>query len=182
MWVADMDFSVAEPILSALNERLRHPIFGYTLPPDSLLQVIVERFRSRYGWRIATEDLELVPGVVPALNQAIRGLVRPGGGVATAVPVYHPFLEAPDNMGRTLHRLPMNEADDWQFPVQAFETLAMTKPEVDILLLSHPMNPVGKVIAPNVLAEIVEICRCAATSARSNRRQPFAQSVRPLQP
>ena len=158
MWVADMDFSVAEPILAALADRLRHPIFGYTLPPDSLLQVIVDRFRSRYGWKVEIEDLELVPGVVPALNQAIRGLVRPGGGVATAVPVYHPFLEAPENMGRTLHRLPMNEADGWQFPVKAFEALAMMNPEVDVLLLCHPMNPVGKVIAPNVLAEIVRIC------------------------
>ena len=99
MWVADMDFSVAEPILAALTDRLRHPIFGYTLPPDSLLQVIVDRFRARYGWQVEIEDLELVPGVVPALNQAIRGLVRPGGGVATAVPVYHPFLEAPENWG-----------------------------------------------------------------------------------
>lgn len=158
MWVADMDFSVAEPILGALKDRLQHPIFGYTLPPDSLLDVIVERFRSRYAWQITTENLELVPGVVPALNQAIRGLVRPGGGVVTAVPVYHPFLEAPENMGCTLHRLTMTEADGWQFPVQALGALASTNPEIDVLLLCHPMNPVGKVIAPDVLAEIVEIC------------------------
>ena len=29
-WVADMDFKVAEPILEALEARVRHGIFGYS--------------------------------------------------------------------------------------------------------------------------------------------------------
>ncbi|MFM7690923.1 MAG: aminotransferase, partial [Alphaproteobacteria bacterium] len=29
MWVADMDFAVAEPIQIALRARLHHPVFGY---------------------------------------------------------------------------------------------------------------------------------------------------------
>ena len=30
LWVADMDFPVAEPIVKAIRERADHPIFGYT--------------------------------------------------------------------------------------------------------------------------------------------------------
>ena len=41
MWVADMDFPVAEPIATALRERLDHPVFGYGGPgPASLRDAI----------------------------------------------------------------------------------------------------------------------------------------------
>ena len=31
LWVADMDFACAEPILKALHERIDRKIFGYTM-------------------------------------------------------------------------------------------------------------------------------------------------------
>ena len=51
LWVADMDFPVAEPILQALRTRIDHGIFGY---PDThprpevvsdLQQVLVDRMQ-----------------------------------------------------------------------------------------------------------------------------------------
>ena len=36
LWVADMDFPVAEPVLEALKKRLEHPFFGYTFPGESV--------------------------------------------------------------------------------------------------------------------------------------------------
>ena len=35
MWVADMDFQTAPAIIEALQKRVAHGIFGYTLEPDS---------------------------------------------------------------------------------------------------------------------------------------------------
>lgn len=35
MWVADMDFAVAPAIQKAIKDRAAHPVFGYTLVPDS---------------------------------------------------------------------------------------------------------------------------------------------------
>ena len=34
LWVADMDFKVAQPIVDAMQKRLDHGIFGYTRVPD----------------------------------------------------------------------------------------------------------------------------------------------------
>jgi cystathionine beta-lyase len=31
LWVADMDFAVPDCITQALQERISHPVFGYTL-------------------------------------------------------------------------------------------------------------------------------------------------------
>ncbi len=158
MWVADMDFATPDAVTQALRARLDHPIYGYTVVPDSLTAVIQDRLSTRYGWSVLPGDLELVPGVVPAINQVIRGIVSPGGAVVTAVPVYQPFLQAPEYMGRQLFTLEMTEATRWDFPVAEFRALAKNRPEIELLWLCHPMNPVGRVIPPAVLAEILEIC------------------------
>ncbi len=158
MWVADMDFAAPDAVTQALRARLEHPIYGYTVVPDALRTVIQNRLRKRYGWSVLPSDLELVPGVVPAINQVIRGVVRPGGAVVTAVPVYQPFLQAPEYMARQLFTLEMTEATHWDFPLAEFRALAEARPEIELLLLCHPMNPVGRVIPLAVLTEILEIC------------------------
>ena len=39
-WIADMDFEVPQPIQAALKKRIEHPIFGYTLPPENIGDII----------------------------------------------------------------------------------------------------------------------------------------------
>ncbi len=42
LWVADMDFVSAEPILQALHERVDHAFFGYAMPLGELCETILE--------------------------------------------------------------------------------------------------------------------------------------------
>lgn len=42
LWVADMDFRTAEPIIDALKERAEEGIWGYTSRPDSYFEAIRE--------------------------------------------------------------------------------------------------------------------------------------------
>ena len=44
LWVADMDFRTAQPIIDALKEKAEQGIFGYTSRPDSY-------FESIRGWQ-----------------------------------------------------------------------------------------------------------------------------------
>ena len=41
MWVADMDFKVAPAIQDAILKRAKHPVYGYTIVPDTLFEVYV---------------------------------------------------------------------------------------------------------------------------------------------
>ena len=50
LWVADMDFPVAEPITEALRERTEHPFYGYSLTQTSAVEAVVDRIRTKYGW------------------------------------------------------------------------------------------------------------------------------------
>ena len=66
-WVADMDFKVAEPILEALEARVRHGIFGYSESGDAYFKALARWQERHFHWTIRPEWLIKTPGVVPAL-------------------------------------------------------------------------------------------------------------------
>ena len=55
LWVADMDFPVAEPVLEALKKRLEHPFFGYTFPGESVYQAVISYYKRRYDFDVKKE-------------------------------------------------------------------------------------------------------------------------------
>ena len=48
MWVADMDFRVAPQIEKAIQKRAEHPVFGYSIVPDSLFGAYISCWDRRY--------------------------------------------------------------------------------------------------------------------------------------
>ena len=74
MWVADMDFPVAEPIAAALRNRLDHPVFGYGGPgPASLRDAIASDMLDLYGWSISPADVVFFcPASCPASTRRSR--------------------------------------------------------------------------------------------------------------
>ncbi|MDB9880336.1 aminotransferase, partial [Pseudomonadales bacterium] len=70
LWVADMDFQSPIAVIEALQRRVEHGVFGYTLPPPALIDVIIERLQRLYQWRVEAEDIFFMPGVVSGLNMA----------------------------------------------------------------------------------------------------------------
>ena len=61
MWVADMDFPVAQPIVDALRKRAEHPYYGYTQPGPSINEAIVERMSGNSTGRSNRNGSSLPP-------------------------------------------------------------------------------------------------------------------------
>ena len=99
MWVADMDFEAAPPIRRALQRRLDHGVFGYTLVPDSYYQAIVDWFSRRHEWTISREWVMYTSGVVPALSAIVKAFTEPGDRVILQTPVYNCFFSSVRNNG-----------------------------------------------------------------------------------
>jgi cystathionine beta-lyase len=157
MWVADMDFACAPPIVEALRARVDHPIYGYSNPPTGLIEATLTHLQDEYGWRVEPEWLVWLPGLVVGLNAVCRAYGREGADVITAVPIYPPFLSAPANASRTALRVQMSETDGvWAWDLVALER-AIT-PSTRLLLLCNPHNPVGRVFTRDELRAIAEIC------------------------
>jgi len=144
LWVADMDFRSPPAIIDALQERVRHGVFGYTSPPEGLGAAVVAALQEEFGWQVQQEWITWLPGLVTGLNIACRAAGEPGDEVITFTPVYPPFMSAPPLSGRRAVRVPLLlEAGRWGLDLEALER-AVT-PKTRLLLLCSPHNPVGRV-------------------------------------
>ena len=157
LWVADTDFEAAPAIISALQERIAHGVFGYSRPSARLINLIIQRMHEKYGWHIERDWLIFMPGVVPGLNFACRAWCRPQSKVITPTPVYYPFLHAPEYNERAVSHLPMVlENNRW---VPDYEKLEAMAQDADLLLLCNPHNPGGTVFSRDELEQIADIAK-----------------------
>jgi cysteine-S-conjugate beta-lyase len=107
MWVADMDFAIPEAVTKALQARANHPIFGYSVAPESLYASLVDWLLLKHHWKVKREWIVLTPGVVPSLNLIIAALTDENAGVIVQPPVYFPFFSAVTNQNRQLIENPL---------------------------------------------------------------------------
>ncbi len=157
MWVADMDFMPPKKVLSALENRLHHGIFGYTFVGDRTAEAIFEWLNKRHDWRINKEWLQYSPGVVPAISTIIQALTEPGDKVLVQSPVYTPFFNLVKDNQRVVENSPLIYKDGrYSIDFEAFEQ--SLKNGVKLFLLCNPHNPSGRVWKKNELTKIAELC------------------------
>ncbi|MES2520096.1 MAG: PatB family C-S lyase [Bacteroidota bacterium] len=158
MPVADMDFRSPEPILQSLRAVTEHGVFGYSIVPEELKNILQERLERLYGWKTEKEWQVWIPGLVPAITATCRAIGELGEAVITSIPVYHPFHLAPGYVGKQLQTFPMIEVSNrWTFDFEALEK-AIT-PETKLFMLCNPYNPAGTVFTKEELLKLVEICQ-----------------------
>ena len=160
LWVADMDFTVPDAVVQALQERVAHRVFGYAAPPEALYEVIQARLAREYGWRVEREEIFFIPGVVSGFNQACRAVSAPGDAVLVQPPIYPPMLRAPGNVGCTCTTVPLIEGPErYEIDLDAFEAAILDWPRRSaIFLLCNPHNPTGRVFDRQELEQLAEVC------------------------
>ncbi len=157
MWIADMDFQCAEPILQALHERIDHGVFGYTATPDTTVQAVCDWHKTQHNWQIAPEWIVWTPGLVTALNVICRAFAAPDDQVLTFTPIYPPFMSAPKLSDRKLLRCPLKN-DGGRYTIDFDALTSVLTERVRILLLCSPHNPVGRVWNKDELLQLAQLC------------------------
>lgn len=155
VWVADMDFAAPPAVTRALTERAVHPIYGYTLFPDSLYDSLIHWMQRRHGWIIQRDWIIMCPGVVPSLNAAVMAFAEPGESVIIQPPVYFPFFSAVTQTGRKLIQNPLL-LEDGRYIID-FDHLEQCAQDAKLLLLCSPHNPVGRVWHLSELKRLLQI-------------------------
>lgn len=156
MWVADMDLPVADPILNAIQQRAKAPIYGYTTRPEKYFEAAANWYKRRYGFEMETTAFVHSPGVVTSLNLAVQELTREGDGIIIQTPVYSPFYDAVLQNNRVLLENPLIYSEgDYKIDFEAFENMAK---EAKMFILCNPHNPVGRVWTREELTKLAEIC------------------------
>ncbi len=157
MWVADMDFEVADFIIEALSERIKHSVFGYTYRPDRFFEIIASWINRRHGWEISPDSIGFSPGIVPALNMCVLEFTDPGDRVVVQPPVYFPFFSAITNHGRELVYNQLNQRDGYyEIDIDSLE--ATFKEGAKLFFFCNPHNPVGRVWNRKELEKVADLC------------------------
>lgn len=158
LWVADMDFRTAPPIVDALRRRVDQGIFGYTLVGDSYYSAVTDWFAQRHGWSIDRDWIMYTSGVVPAISAVIKALTRPGDAVLTLTPVYNCFFSSIRNNGcATVESELAYDGHTYAIDFDDLERKA-ADPRVKLLLFCNPHNPTGRVWTREELTRVGEIC------------------------
>lgn len=158
MWVADMDFKAPQPVLDTLQQSIEHGIFGYTLIPDKLNEIIIDNLHTLYNWKVEKEWLIWTPGVVSALNVACAVCGTSIDKIVTTTPSYPPFLTAPSNHGKLIATVPMIEINqratlDYHALEKEFKSN-----NTSLFMFCSPYNPCGSVFTKNEINQLVELC------------------------
>jgi len=158
MWIADMDFKAAQPILDAVQRKLDIGIFGYTLHSKAYFDAISQWWGKRYNFKIEKDWIVFCTGVVPALSYVIRTFTEPGDKVLIQSPVYNAFYRViTNNKCETVVNDLIFNGEKYEIDFEDLQRKA-SDPKVKLFILCSPHNPAGRVWTKDELVRIGEIC------------------------
>ena len=156
MWIADMDFRTAQPIIDAAKKKAEEGIWGYTSRQASYYEAVCGWQKRRNGWDVDPKMISFAVGVVPAMSSMVNVFTKPEDKVLIQTPVYSEFYDVTESWGRQVVESPLKEKDGvWSINWEDFEKKAG---EAKMFFLCNPHNPLGIVWSREDLTRMCEIC------------------------
>ncbi|WP_455645655.1 MalY/PatB family protein [Methanosphaera sp.] len=156
MWVADMDFKLAPEIREALQETVNQDVMGYTIIPDAWYEAYINWWK-QYNLQLEKTWLKFATGVMPAISTIIRQLTQENDKILIQTPVYHVFFYVIENNNRQVVENKLNyENNEYNIDFEDLEE-KLADPDVKLMLLCNPHNPVGKIWTKEELEKIGQL-------------------------
>lgn len=158
LWVADMDFPVAEEITKELEKVVAHGIYGYSDSKESYYNAVAQWMEQYHNYHVEQEWLVKTPGIVFAIATAVKAFTKEGDSIMIQSPVYYPFSQVVKSNHRVLIDNVLKEQDGrYTMDLQDFEEKIVNH-QVKMFILCSPHNPVGRVWSREELQRVAEIC------------------------
>ena len=158
LWVADMDFETPPFITEALQQRLQHSLYGYTVVPDELWITIIQWIQEHHNWQVRRQWLTFIPGIVKGIGMAINVFLKEDEKVIIQPPVYHPFRLTPEGNGKQVVMNPLKELPDGSYTMDFEQLASVVDEKCRLLILSNPHNPAGICWDAETLRRLAHIC------------------------
>ena len=156
--VADMELKNPPEITEGLKKFLDDRILGYTLAGDDYYEETIRWMERRHQWKIEKDWIVLLPGVVTALNVAVRAFVRPKEKILILTPVYHPFQMTIERCGcQTVSSKLINDHGYYSIDFEDLDR-KLSDPEVKMMIFCSPHNPIGRVWTVEELKQVACCC------------------------
>ncbi len=157
LWIADMDFKTAQPIIDAIQKKAEHGIFGYVYRPDEYFESFINWQKRRYNWEPKKELVSFSIGVVPTLGSLVQIFSKPNDKILIQTPVYSEFYDINEDNKRIVIENRFIEKDGkYSLDLVDLENKLKEKPK--FLIFCNPHNPLGKVWTYDELKTIGDLC------------------------
>jgi cysteine-S-conjugate beta-lyase len=157
-WVADMDFRAAPEIIEALNQRVKHGVFGYEASTAKLTDAVVNWYQRKHGWAFDSSQIIFSPRTLNSLAVMITHFSEPGDGVIVQSPVFYDFKIIISTHKRKLVKNPLTLQDNrYSMDFEDLEAKAADSRN-KLLILCNPHNPIGRVWSREELSTLADIC------------------------
>lgn len=155
-WLADMDLSMPPFVVDAIRQRLKHPILGYTVTPQPVVEAFEDWLGRRYAWRVSREWLVWLGGVVPGFHLAAQAVAEAGTELVLPVPAYPPFFRVAERARlRSVFSPLVRHGGRWEMD---FDDLnAKVTQATAALLFCNPQNPTGRVYDRGELTALADL-------------------------
>ena len=157
-WVAEMDYALAPPVVTALSDAVRRGTAGYPPFGDGGVGAAFAGFAERHWAWSPPDDASVVVGDVIAGIRLVLEVLCPPGPVVVPLPCYPPFRDVVAIAGREMLTLELDpDAEDAALDLAAVEEAFRAGART--LLLCNPHNPLGRVPRREELEQLAALAR-----------------------
>ena len=154
-FIAEMDYDMAEPVLTALRAAVDLSDCGYATA-DDLGETFAAFAAARHDWAVDPGRVHLVPDVMAGFDVILALATEPGDGVVINPPVYPPFFKHIGFDRRRVVEVPLILVNGrWELDFAGLE--AAFAAGARAYLLCSPHNPTGRVFSAADLSRIGEL-------------------------
>lgn len=147
MWIADMSFKTAPPVIAALEKRLQMHNFGYFRPTDEYYNSIISWHAEHKGEQdLKKEYLGYENGVLGGVSSVIRAFSSPGEKILVHSPTYVGFTGTLAALGRPAVHSPLVRDDEgvWRMDFGDMDKKIKAN-RIRLVIFCSPHNPCGRV-------------------------------------
>jgi cystathionine beta-lyase len=156
VWVAEMDVLLAEPVARAITDAVARGDTGY--PAGTAYAEALAGFaKKRWDWEPAVDRMAIVPDVMLGVVEMFRLVSHRDAPVVVNCPVYPPFYQFVESLGRSVVEAPLDAA--WRIDFAALEEAFVRAGRGAVYLLCNPQNPTGTVHTAAELSQVAELAR-----------------------
>lgn len=147
MWIADMSFPTAPPVMDEIRRRMEFPNFGYFSLSEEYYSAIINWQREHNGVQgLEKKHIGYENGVLGGVSSAICALTAPGEKILVHSPTYVGFTHTFEDTGRPAVHSPLvrDEAGIWRMDYEDMDK-KLKQHDIHLAIFCSPHNPTGRV-------------------------------------
>lgn len=159
MWVADMEFKCPKEVINALNDRINHGVFGYSISPAEYFEVFNKWMQDYHKVGLKKEWLRYSQGVVKSIYHLINLYTKINDSILIMAPVYYPFANSiKDSKRNIVENNLIYDENSGEFKID-FSRLEndIKENDVKMAIFCSPHNPVSRIWSKEEIKKCFDI-------------------------